>query len=206
MTGSPATSYPAVWAEAEGPRHSGSVAMGDDGLELADGEQTTARLVRYADVIAVEVVRDPAERLNGYPTLRIDQRRAAPLRISAFGLGIVGELAELLDAAIANKQELPQLLGVVVPLRKGALADAAALIEQGPPFDLEALGIERHDVLLSDREAIFVFEGTRLGATLERLVRDPSAWQTAPHWARLITGPPRLAEPRFGWRSGRRIR
>jgi hypothetical protein len=96
------------------------------------------------------------------------------LRVSTIGLRVLGELNQLLAAAIASDE--PQLVGIVVPLRKRAHEDAAALIEQGPPFDLEALGIERHDVLLSEREAIFVFEGRQLDEMMQRLVRDPSVW------------------------------
>jgi len=112
-------------------------------------------------------------------------------------------LKELLASAIAK--ELPQLVGIVVPLRKRGLANTAALIEQGPPFDLEAIGVARHDVLLSEREVIFLFEGTQLDETMQRLLQDPSVWQAASGWARVIAGPPRLAEQRFGWHSGRRI-
>ncbi|MGZ4417758.1 MAG: hypothetical protein ACXVRV_06245 [Gaiellaceae bacterium] len=208
MTGSSATSYAAIWAQAEEPPRSGSVTLGDEGLELTGGQAPpmgAAHVVLYADVIGVEVVRDPVQRLNGHPTLRIERRRAPALRISTIGLGVLGELNELLGRAIAKKQSQPQVVGIVVPLRKRALADAAALIEQGPPFDLEALGVERHDVLLSEHEALFLFEGMRLDETMERLVRDPSVWQAASGWARVIAGPPRLAEQRFGWQSGRRI-
>jgi hypothetical protein len=137
-------------------------------------------------------VREPSLRLNGYPTLRLERRGGPPLRVSTIGLGVLGELNQLLATAIASEQ--PQLVGIVVPLRKRALADAAALIEQGPPFDLEALGIERHEVLLSEREAIFVFEGRQLDETMQRLVRDRSVWQAASGWSRVIAGPPRLAE------------
>jgi hypothetical protein len=155
-------------------------------------------------VVDAEVVREPSLRLNGYPTLRIERRSGPPLWVSTIGLGVLGELNQLLAAGVASEQ--PQLVGIVVPLRKRAHADAAALIEQGPPFDLEALGVERHEVLLSEREAIFVFEGRQLDETLQRLVRDPSVWQAASGWSRVIAGRPRLAEQRFGWHSGRRIR
>src|SRR5207247_3902574 len=86
-------------------------------------------------------------------------------------------------------------------LRKRTVADAAELIEQGPPFDLAALGVERHDVLLSEREAIFLFEGKQVNEAVRRLVRDTSVWQAAAGWARLIAAPPRLAEQRFGWHA-----
>ena len=207
MTASSSTSYAAIWAEAGEAPCSGSVVLADEGLGLTGGRALPvgeARLVRYADVVGVEVVRDPSQRLNGYPTLRIERRGAPPLRVSTIGLGVLGELNQLLATAAASEQ--PQLVGIVVPLRKRALAEAEALIERGPAFDLAALGIERHDVLLSEREVIFLFEGTDLEETVQRLVRDPSLWQAASGWARVIAGPPRLAEQRFGWHSGRRIR
>jgi hypothetical protein len=91
------------------------------GSALLAGE---ARLLRYADVLGVEIVRDPSLRLNGYPTLRIERRGAPPLRVSTIGLGVLGELNQLLATAVASGQ--PQLVGIVVPLRKRALAEAAA--------------------------------------------------------------------------------
>lgn len=206
MSASSASSYAAIWAEAEAAPCVGTVALVAEGLTLTGlalpaGE---ARLVRYAEVVGVEVVRERSLRLNGYPTLRIERRGGPPLRVSTIGLGVLGELNELLAAAIASEQ--PQLVAIVVPLRKRARADAAALIEEGPPFELEALGVERHEVLLSAREVIFLFEGTQLDGTMQRLLRDRSVWEAASGWARVIAGPPRLAEQRFGWRSGQRIR
>jgi hypothetical protein len=130
---SPASSYAAIWAEAEDAPCSGCVALADDGLTLTGSALLAgdARLLRYADVLGVEIVRDPSLRLNGYPTLRIERRGGPPLRVSTIGLGVLGELNQLLATAVANGQ--PQLVGIVVPLRKRALAGAAALIEQGPP-------------------------------------------------------------------------
>src|SRR6266542_661350 len=62
VSGSPASSYAAIWAEAEDAPCSGSVALGDEGLALSGGRAlpvSEARLVRYADVVGVEGVRDP---------------------------------------------------------------------------------------------------------------------------------------------------
>jgi hypothetical protein len=206
MTGLPSSSYAAVWAEADDPPSCGSVALLDEGLALAGGRTAVAEapFVRYGDVVGVEVVRDRSLRLNGYPTLLIERRGAPPLRVSTIGLGVLAEVNELLVAAIANEQ--PQLIGIVVSLREGARAEAATLIEQGPPFDLAALGIERHLVLLSPREAIFLFEGGRLSEMIEELVRDVAAWQAASGWTGVIAEPPRLAEQRFSWHSGRQVR
>jgi len=103
--------------------------LAEEGLTLTGSALPVgeARLVRYADVLWVEVVRDPSQRLNGYPTLRVERRGGPPLRVSTIGLGVLGELNQLLATAIVSKQ--PQLVGIVVPLRKRALAAAAALIE-----------------------------------------------------------------------------
>jgi hypothetical protein len=206
MSGSSTSAYAAIWAEAEDVPCSGCVALADEGLTLTGSALPAgeARLVRYADVVGVEVVREPRLRLNGYPTLRIARQGAPPLRVSTIGLGVLSELNQLLETAIASEQ--PQLVAIVVPLRKQALADAAALIEEGPPFQLEALGVERHDVLLSEREVIFLFGGRQLEETMQRLLRDTSVWQAASGWARVIAGPPRLAKQRFGWHNGKRIR
>ena len=206
MSGSPASSYAAIWAEAEDAPCSGCVGLAEEGLTLTGSALPVGetRLVRYADLLGVEIVRDRSLRLNGYPTLRIERRGAPALRVSTIGLGVLGELNQLLATAIASGQ--PHLVAIVVPLRKRVFADAAALIEQGPPFDLAAVGVERHEVLLSEREVIFLFEGVQLHETMQRLVRDRSVWQAASGWARVIAGPPRLAEQRFGWDAGRRTR
>jgi hypothetical protein len=206
VSSSSASSYAAIWVEAGDTPCSGCVTLVAEGLTLTGSALPVveARLVRYADVGRVEIVRDPSQRLNGYPTLQIERRGAPTLRVSTIGLGVLGELNLLLGKAVASEQ--PQLVGIVVPLRKRGLAEATALIEQGPPFDLVALGVERHDVLLSEREVLFLFEGRQLDETMQRLLRERSVWQAASGWAQVIAGPPRLAAQRFGWHGGQRIR
>src|SRR6266542_2964639 len=57
VSGSPASSYAAICAEAEDAPCSGSVALGDEGLALSGGRALPvgeAWLVRYADVLGVE--------------------------------------------------------------------------------------------------------------------------------------------------------
>jgi hypothetical protein len=148
MSDSSAGSYAAIWAEAGDVPCSGSVALAEEGLTLTGlalpaGE---ARLVRYADVVGAEVVREPSKRLNGYPTLWIERRGAPPLRISTIGLGILAELNQLLAAAIASRRRRRSRSS---SLRKRALADAAALIELR---SASQLGVEATRVLLSDSE------------------------------------------------------
>jgi hypothetical protein len=201
MSGSSPAFYAAIWAEAEDTPCAGSVALVGEGLSLTGSARPgdDVRLVRYADIAGVEVVRERSARLNGYPTLRIERRGAPPLRVSTIGLGVLAELNHLLASAIAG--ERPQLVGIVLPLRRRMLAQVAELVEQGPPFDPAVLGLERHDVLLSEREVIFLFEGTDVVETMQRFVRDPSLWQAASGWARVMAASPRLAEQRYGWRG-----
>ena len=200
MSGPAPPSYAAIWAEAEETPRVGSVALVEDGLTLSGSAKAPNEgwLIRYADITGIDVVRARSARLKGYPTLRIERRGAPSLRVSTIGLGVLTELNHLLASAIAST---PQLVGIVLPLRRRMQAEAAALVEQGPPFDLAALGLERHDVLLSEREVIFLFAGMRVVETMERLVRDPAVWQAASGWARVSAGPPRLAEQRYGWQS-----
>jgi hypothetical protein len=94
-------------------------------------------------------------------------------------------------------------VAVVVPLREGAYAAARGLLADGPPFDPEGLGLERHHVI---PEAVFVFECQRGREGFKALIRDPALWQAAPGWHELASGPPRLAENMFSWvRPGSRV-
>jgi hypothetical protein len=90
------------------------------------------------------------------------------------------------------------LVLVVVPLTSGAFGRAAALVRRGPPFDPDALGLDRHHVFLTDHEAVFVFEGAN-PQTIERLANDGSLWTAAEDWAELVAGPPRVADDVYDW-------
>ena len=81
-----------------------------------------------------------------------------------------------------------------------------ALLAAGPPFDPEALGLDRHQVFLTASEAIFVFESTLGAGALEALLRDPTLWQQATAWHEHLAGPPKIAEDVFSWaRNGNHI-
>jgi len=95
-------------------------------------------------------------------------------------------------------------LVLVVPLREGARAKARELLEQGPPFDLDQTRFERHQVFLTDREVVFVFETAGEAARLELAADDPELWKTAAAWRECLDGRPRKAEVAFSWeREGR---
>ncbi|HEX6762127.1 MAG TPA: hypothetical protein VF094_04940 [Gaiellaceae bacterium] len=90
-------------------------------------------------------------------------------------------------------------LTVVVPLRPGAETAARALAAEGPPFDPGELPLERHELLLSPGEAIFVFEA-RTREALESVLDALDVWTAADTWRDLVAAPPRPATVAYSWR------
>ena len=92
-----------------------------------------------------------------------------------------------------------QRIAVIARLRPGAAARAEELIAQGPPFDPDELGFDRHAVFLTNEEAVFVFEGGEIQPTLSKASRllEPSAFAA---WEPLIEGLPRVAREAFFWK------
>ena len=122
----------------------------------------------------------------------------AALGILGGAAGLVGELNELL-ARLRAEHVARALVAVVVPIKRGTAEAARHLVEEGPPFEIEDLGLERHHVFVSEREVIFFFEGKNAGAAVNALMRSPDLLKTAVRWRRLLAGRPRIAEERFGW-------
>jgi hypothetical protein len=91
-------------------------------------------------------------------------------------------------------------LVVVVPLKEGAREEARRLLDGGPPFDLEGSRFDHHQVHLTEREAVFVFESPEgTPATLSVRASDPTMWKAAAAWKPLVDGKPRMAETVFVW-------
>lgn len=97
----------------------------------------------------------------------------------------------------------PGRVVVVVPLKAGARDRVRQLLEKGPPFDPEATGLDRHQVFLTDHEAVFLFEAPDQ-SILDRLARSPRLRWAAAAWRHYIGGPARLADVAYSWarRSG----
>lgn len=90
-----------------------------------------------------------------------------------------------------------------MPLKPGARDSVRQLLDGGPPFDPEAAGLERHQVFLTDHEAVFLFEAPDQ-SVLDRLARRPSLRWAAAAWREHVGGPTRLAEVAYSWaRSSR---
>ena len=91
-------------------------------------------------------------------------------------------------------------VAVVVPLREGKRSEAERLLAKGPPFDPEHVGLERHEVFLTDLEAVFVFDAVS-EHSLQKLLTDSKVWARAAVWHEVVAGPPRVAKPFYAWAS-----
>jgi hypothetical protein len=195
-------SYAAIWREPGGAIAHGKAVLSPQALRL-DGVAADGRLSRreiaYTEVDGVRIGRGPGERLNGRPTLVLERVSAPPLQLDVLGAGTLFELADLLAALTLARRERNEPVILIVPLKQHALEQARALVAEGPPFDPEAKGLERHQVFLTDHEAVFLFEGPNASDVVQRLARDPAAWRAAVKWRPLLAGAPRLAHSAYTW-------
>jgi hypothetical protein len=197
------SSQAVAWRVSNGPVHSGKLELGADELTLegadADGRLARVRLT-YDNLLAVRIGRNGEDRVNGAYALVLERESAPALHVSAVGsAGAVFELGDLLAELIAERAATDRRVAVVVPIRKGTRAQAEALVEAGPPFDLPTTRFERHHVFVTDREAVFVFEGEDVERSVERLARDPALWKAAASWRECAAGRPRIAKEGYGW-------
>ena len=91
-------------------------------------------------------------------------------------------------------------LVVIAPLRSGGEARARDLLDAGPPFDLADSPFDSHEVFVTPREVVFVFEGTTAGETLTLAAEDPRLWRAAKDWGECLDGRPRIARSAFSWK------
>jgi hypothetical protein len=92
----------------------------------------------------------------------------------------------------------PSRAVLVLPLVEGAQERVAELLRGGPPFDPDEVGLGRHQVFLTESEAVFLFEAESPDAA-ERLLSSARLWAAAAVWKELVAGPPRLADNAFSW-------
>jgi hypothetical protein len=130
----------------------------------------------------------------------VEQSSAPQLQLNVLGAGMLFELCDLLAALTLERKERYERVTLIVPLKKRSIEQARELIAAGPPFDPGRKGFERHEVFLTDTEAVFLFEGDNVAETVQRLARDPAAWRAALRWRPLLDGAPRLAHSAYSWR------
>ena len=88
---------------------------------------------------------------------------------------------------------------VILPLKAGVRDRVRGLLAQGPPFELETTEFDRHEVYLTEREVVFVFDSPGSSATLKLPGEDPSLWKVAAAWQQLMAERPRKAETAYSW-------
>jgi hypothetical protein len=90
-------------------------------------------------------------------------------------------------------------LMIVARLRDDAHDEAEILLREGPPFEPERVGLERHAAYLTAGEVVFVFEGPEVEWVVNELVDDPAIASFFDPWQKLIDGTPRLAHEHYYW-------
>jgi hypothetical protein len=189
--------YAAVFREGAHAPTAGGLVIDDERLLLVGrcGEGRVEVSVRYTELREVRIGRSPEERLNGQPVLVLERRNAPRVQIAPLGAGLLYELADLLATLATEHVDSEEQVAVIVPLKTGCVEKAKELVAQGPPFDPAALGLTRHQVFVTKREALFVFVGPQVRETLERATRNPMLWSAGLAWRSCIAGRPRLSNP-----------
>jgi hypothetical protein len=191
--------YAVVWRTGDGPTSSGRLELAENELVLHGAGRPEGLRIPFAELSSVEIGRGASERINGDKSVVLERHSCERVLIAALGgVGLLGELTDLL-ARLRAEHAAPACVAVVVPIRRGTAEAARRLVEEGPPFDVEHLGLERHHVFVSEREVIFCFEGDSAAATVDALARSPGVLKAAMRWRGILAGRPRLAEERFGW-------
>jgi hypothetical protein len=195
------TSYAVTWQTDGEAGHSGRLELQSRALafEGSNGGAAAAETIPYEDVTGVRIARTPGDRLSGRQTLVLERRSGDPIRIASIvHPGIISELAERLASLHLADERSTSRAVVVLPLVEGAADRAAELLRGGPPFDPDEVGLGRHQVFLTESEAIFLFEAESSMAG-DRLLSEDRLWAAAAAWKELVAGPPRLAEDAYSW-------
>ena len=191
-------SYGVVWRDSASPLAAGKLELLPRGLRLEGRERREE--IPYAGLSGVHVGRTAAERINGRPSVVLERIGHIPLTISTVAQSsLVGEIAERL-AALQLGAESARELALVLPLKPGAEDNVRKLLSGGPPFDPRQIpGLDRHEVLLTPTEAIFVFESASGGNAIAALLAKPEFWQAAGAWQDHVAAPPRVGERVYSW-------
>jgi hypothetical protein len=194
-------SYAVTWQEPDGDRHSGRLELDTDALRLEgrNGDGRLTKVVRYDDLKEFRLARSSGDRVQGRPTLVLELTNGSELKLASVAQpGIVAELADRLDG-LTGRWDTPQRVALVVPIRPGSQAQAEALLAAGPPFDPSEFDLVSHAVFVTEREVVFLFEGSA-GAFTEHLAEAQVVWEAAESWLPLIDGRLRLGLQAYAWR------
>lgn len=196
--------YPVMWALNDEEFIAGTLEIAGGDIRLVghtdDGGRATCRIAA-AELFHVSESGAPDDRVNGLRTVVVDERGGRRLLIAPQAGGEhLSEIAALLqDAAGLAGRPMTRLV-VRVPVDPEHVERVRALVRRGPPYDLsEVPGLERHEVYLTDRDVMFLFEGADPGFAVERLMRDARVWSAFEGWDELVSGSPSVVEPAYSW-------
>ena len=114
--------------------------------------------------------------MQGRPTLVLELTNGSELKLASVAQpGIVAELADRLHG-LTGRWDTPERVALVVPIRPGSQAQAETLLAAGPPFDPSEFGLVSHEVFVTEREVIFLFEGSP-SVFAQHLAEDDSFWE-----------------------------
>ena len=193
------TTYAVKWREPDGRTFLGRLALGARTLGLEGRQRDGAaisRQISYEGILSLRIGSRGADRLDGQPAVVVE-RADGPYYVSSAGMG-AGIVQELADRLADFRGAARRRATVVVPLKPGALAGVRELVAQGPPFDPAGTALTQHQLLLTEQEAIFVFEAQTeegLAALLDQL----DIFAAAVAWRDLAAGLPRLAAVAYAW-------
>ena len=192
------TTYGVVWREGALPLVSGKLEFFPRTLKL-DGAETSKE-IPYETIVGFRTGRSAEDRVDGRPSVVVEQRRGDPVTISTVAQpSLVGEIAERL-AALQLGVEADRRVVLIVPLKPGSRDAVRGLLEAGPPFDpTELPGFDRHEVFLTTEEAVFLFESSLGVDALTPLLAEPDLWAAVGRWQDHLAGLPRIAEAAYSW-------
>ena len=193
------TTYAVKWREPDGQTYLGRLALGLRTLDLAGRQRdgpAVHRQIAYEELLSLRVGSRGGDRLDGQPALVVECADGRyDVSSAGIGAGIVQEVAERLsDFRGAARCRAT----VVVPLKPGALAGVRELVARGPPFDPARTALTQHQLLLTEQEAIFVFE-THSEDGLATILGQLEILTAAIAWRDLVAGQPRLAAVAYAW-------
>ena len=111
-----------------------------------------------------------------------------------FDIGDLSGRVALLKSAGASTT-----VAIVLPLADGRCDVVREFLAEGPPFDPVRVGLRRHQVFLTEREAVFVFETVEGVETLERILAEPEFWDVVSAWEHCASEEPRIGTAVFEW-------
>lgn len=174
------TTYGVVWRDGEHALARGKLELLPHAIRVdgMTGSEPTAREIRYEHLSEIRIGRSPDERIDGRPSLVLGLRTGDTLSIASVAqAGVLAEIAERL-AALQSGTDGRRLIAFVLPPGGGSRRHPRAARSRSG-LRPRRLGLDRHQVILTASEAVFIVR-SRVGvAVREPLLQEPDRSQSA---------------------------